>query len=498
MENGLRMFLRRNEFAYETIEITGALPLISNKACRRKPTRLVVYAWSIVRLVCSYIVCSGQQQTMRVRPRGQQSLRPRAKDDSMRAYGKKRRAVRYIRGSSLLKGCVALAGTALFFRLIFASSIGAGIEQMILSLGDNPGFVAYALESELVGTRTLPSFKELLGGESVLLGDMPEVSDDTPMPVVSSPAPYTPATPDGAEVVTPATPDGLLPSPTPYTPYRSDEVSPSPVVSLPPSGSVEEITFAPTNGQGYSAFGGVYIKNQTKQKIDVESLLGKKLKLPFAKNKPQVLIIHTHGSEAYTPDANNSYTPTDTERTEDTRYNIVRVGDEVAKIFEDKGIQVIHDRNIYDSPTYTGSYTRSLASITKIIKENPSIQMVIDVHRDSIQRNDGKTYKTVATVDGQKVAQLMLVIGSNDSGLTHPDWKQNLALAAQLQQKLNKKYPTLMRPIDLRRERFNQHATPGSMLLEVGTSGNSLEEALAAAGLFADTLGDVLGKYIPK
>ena len=152
----------------------------------------------------------------------------------------------------------------------------------------------------------------------------------------------------------------------------------------------------------------------------------------------------------------------------------------------------MHIRDIFDSPAYSGSYDRSLAAIEEALTEYPSIQIVIDVHRDSILTDDGRAYKTSCTIDGEEMAQLMFVVGTDDGGLNHPDWRDNLNYVASLQYKLNRTYPGLMRPVNLRTQRFNQHARPGSMLIEVGSSGNTMPEALAAIRLFGKTLAEDL------
>jgi stage II sporulation protein P len=236
----------------------------------------------------------------------------------------------------------------------------------------------------------------------------------------------------------------------------------------------------------------VWIKNETTLSVDGAALLESPPVIPLADDGPQIFIVHTHGSEAYWPDEEYPYTPTDVERTEDTRFNVVRVGDEMQAVFERMGLRVLHDRNIYDQPSYNGSYGRSLTAIATALKENPGISVVIDLHRDSIQTADGTNYKTAALVDGQKMAQAMIVVGTNDSGLDHPNWKQNLAFAMGLQQRVNTAYPGLMRPINLRRERFNAHATTGSILLEVGSSANTLGEAIETAKRFAIVMGTYL------
>ena len=236
----------------------------------------------------------------------------------------------------------------------------------------------------------------------------------------------------------------------------------------------------------------VTINNETSYPVDVEACLSVNTTIHAQGDGPQVLLFHTHGSESYTPDAAFPYTPTENERTTDTRYNVVRVGDELQKVLEAHGVQAVHIREIFDSPTYSGSYDRSLAAIEQALAQYPSIQVVIDLHRDSILTDDGQAYKTACTIDGTPMAQLMFVVGTDDGGLTHPDWRSNLNYITGLQYRLNRTYPGLMRPVNLRTQRFNQHARPGSMLVEVGSSGNTMTEALAAIRLFGQVLADDL------
>lgn len=238
---------------------------------------------------------------------------------------------------------------------------------------------------------------------------------------------------------------------------------------------------------------GVTINNATNLTYDIPSMLAKPELLRAKNDGPQVMIVHTHSTEAYKPDDQNAYTPSENDRTLDARYNVIRVGDEMCAVLESRGIQTVHCREIFDNPAYNGSYDRSLAAIQKQLAETPSVQIVIDVHRDSIIKEDGTEYKTSCTVDGREMAQLMLVVGSNAGGLKHDSWQRNLNYAVNLQSHITAKYPTLMRSVNLRKQRFNQSArSPGSMLVEVGASGNTLTEAIDAAKLFAECLADDL------
>ena len=208
---------------------------------------------------------------------------------------------------------------------------------------------------------------------------------------------------------------------------------------------------------------------------------------------PQILIIHTHGSEAYTPVDGSDVVWSSEHRTTDSRYNVVGIGDEMAQVFAQAGISVLHDRNMYDYPQYSGAYDRSLAAIQQHLKEYPSIRFVLDIHRDAIEDSAGNEYKVVSVIEEQgTAAQLSLVIGSSAGGLSHPRWMENLKLAVALQEHMLTQYPTLMRPMLLRSSRYNQHTTTGSLLVEVGAAGNSPGEAILAARLFARSMAEVL------
>lgn len=255
---------------------------------------------------------------------------------------------------------------------------------------------------------------------------------------------------------------------------------------------IEDTTISPNSEKGYVHLDNIWVKNDSTKGIDLKWLLSAKLPFSLTGSGPHVLIVHTHGSESYLPQGADTYTLTDVERTSDKRYNVIRVGDELEAALKAEGIAVIHDRNIYDSPSYNGSYTRTLDAIGAALKKNPSIKVVIDVHRDAMTSNDGTKYRTVANVNGQKMAQLMLVMSTGESGLPHPDWAENLKLAVKLQNAMASKYPNIMRPMNLRKERFNMHATTGSMLVEVGTSANSLSEAIASIKLLGKELAAIL------
>ena len=250
-------------------------------------------------------------------------------------------------------------------------------------------------------------------------------------------------------------------------------------------------TLVPTGTAGYIVTGRTYINNYSDNDFDA-SLFDGTFAARLSEAEPQVLIVHTHGSEAYTMPPGEEYEASGESRTTDTAYNVVRVGDEIAGVLGEYGISVVHDRTLHDYPEYNGAYDRSLASIESYLEKYPSISIVLDIHRDAIYDGEGNPYKVVSQVAEGRAAQMTFVIGTDGSGLPNDNWPENLKLAAAVQDTLLTDYPTLMRPITVRNSRYNQHCTTGSLLVEVGAAGNSLDEALLSARLLAAGLAETL------
>ena len=272
-----------------------------------------------------------------------------------------------------------------------------------------------------------------------------------------------------------------------------DDITEAPETTTAP-GDIVERTLVPTTTEGYVTGAGLYLYNRTDLPVDLLGVLKQSLSFTLAPapDGPQILIIHIHATEAYTQDGTDIYTPSDNNtRTLDEAHNMIRVGDEMERVFTEMGLSVLHDRSVYDYPQYNGSYSRSGPAVQNYLAQYPTIRLVLDVHRDALVGSDGTVYKAVTTVDGVKTAQVMLVVGSSAGGGEHPNWMQNLALAARLQKSLDTLYPTLARPMTLRQSVYNQNLSPGSLLVEVGSHGNTLQEALAGARLFARAAGSV-------
>lgn len=203
-----------------------------------------------------------------------------------------------------------------------------------------------------------------------------------------------------------------------------------------------------------------------------------------------MLILHTHATESYTRASDEDYKESAPYRTLDEDYNMVSVGTELARLLEAGGIGVIHDRTLHDYPSYNGSYNHARRSIEDYLAEYPSVRLVLDLHRDASGDNHSQL-RTEAVVDGETSAQIMLVVGTNASGLKHPNWEENLALALKLHVQLERLAPGICRYVNLRAQRFNQDESPGALIVEVGGAGNSHDEALRAARVLASAILDL-------
>ncbi len=240
------------------------------------------------------------------------------------------------------------------------------------------------------------------------------------------------------------------------------------------------------------SYGGVYLKNSSGAKIDIKTELQKGSSIKLKKtDEPQVLIMHTHTTETYIG-GRDYYTSADSSRSTDNAKNMAAIGDIIAAEVKAAGFSVIHDKTQHDYPSYSGSYDRSRVTVKEYLKKYPSIKIVIDVHRDALSSGSDKI-KLVTDIGGKPAAQVMLVMGSQTGSVTsYPNWRQNLRLAMQFHSKMEKMYPSLARPMVVSSKLYNQHLTTGSMLIEVGTDANSLEEARYSAELVGKALAALL------
>jgi stage II sporulation protein P len=255
---------------------------------------------------------------------------------------------------------------------------------------------------------------------------------------------------------------------------------PEPAPTLPEiPAETQPTTPAPPDKLTFSTDELISVQYFCDYRPDLSALLTQELDWSLRTDAPTVLILHSHATEGYAG--------TENYRSLDDRENMIAIGSEIARVLESNGIAVLHDKTYHDHPDYDASYGSARSTIRDYLDKYPSIQMVLDIHRDASDATSGQLI-TSATVGGQKSAQLMMVIGTDAGGNHHPDWQENLALALKLSALLEAENPGISRPISLRSERFNMDLTAGSLLVEVGAAGNTLAEARIAANALAQAI----------
>ncbi len=211
-------------------------------------------------------------------------------------------------------------------------------------------------------------------------------------------------------------------------------------------------------------------------------------------NEPQVLIFHTHTTESFDRFDAEYYDINYPSRSTDSKNNIVKIGETITNVLNSNGINTVHATEYHDYPTFEGAYYRSADTVTKYLELYPSIKVVLDVHRDGLEREDGTRLKPLVTIDGKKIAQIMLVCNADDGTGYHPDFYENFRLAARIQSDMETLFPGITRPILFDYRDYNQFMHPGMLLVEVGSHGNSLEQAVLSAACFGTALSQTLLK----
>lgn len=209
-------------------------------------------------------------------------------------------------------------------------------------------------------------------------------------------------------------------------------------------------------------------------------------------DEPTVLIYHTHTTESFLPQA-DWYDAEYPLRTNDPSRSIVAVGDAVCEALSARGVSVVHDCTVHDNP-YTGAYDRSAETIKRVLSQYPSIRLVIDIHRDGIGNGDGTLPAPTAEINGKSAAQIMIISGCENEFIEMPNYLENFRLACLIQNCAEEAYPTFTRPILFDYRHYNQSLSTGALLIEVGSHGNSLEEAVYAGELLGNALADAVYK----
>lgn len=270
----------------------------------------------------------------------------------------------------------------------------------------------------------------------------------------------------------------------PTAPVRQDETV---------SGKIISKTISPSSAA--LSYDGVYMKNISGAEVNIKNELKKGTSIKISKgDPPQILIVHTHATESYMLEERDYYTKSDASRSTEADKNMIKIGETVAAKAAEAGYAVLHDKTLHDYPSYSGSYNASKKTIKSYLSSYPSIKIVIDIHRDAVADGDDKV-KLVKEIDGKKAAQVMLVQGSQTGNVEgYPDWRQNMRLSMLFHQTIEQMYPGLARPILLTSKLYNQHLTNGSMLIEMGTDANTLDEAIYSAELVGNALSKLLSK----
>lgn len=279
----------------------------------------------------------------------------------------------------------------------------------------------------------------------------------------------------------------------------SEENKAAAPISIPEKyqGLIIEETMSGQAKTGFPSYGAGLIKNSSNlSDEEVGAIAAEEHDLSLSAEGPQVLIYHTHATESYEPYDRAVYDTRNTWRSTDSDENMIAVGNAIAAAIEAHGIEVIHDNTLHDYPSYNGSYERSAVTIADYLEQYPSICVALDIHRDAIQRGD-TLVKPVTTINGKKAAQLMIIAGCDDSGsLGIPTWKDNLRFGVRLQDQIESLYPGLCRPLYFTYRKYNQHLTNASLLFEIGSHGNTLEEAIYCGQMAGDAIGAYLAAQL--
>lgn len=259
------------------------------------------------------------------------------------------------------------------------------------------------------------------------------------------------------------------------------------------SGEVIQTIFNGYSGKQYITLeSGGQVKNVTSisnQELLSESYQKPDFTIDLNSEEPQVLIMHTHTTESFEPFERTYYDNSFNYRTTDNSKNVVMIGDAITEELEKLGIKTIHNTTYHDYPSYTGSYERSAVTVQNILNEYPSVKVVLDIHRDALSR-DGNLLQPIVEIDGKKSAQIMIISGCDDGTMNMPNYMKNFRFASLLQNQIYSDYGDFARPILFDYRKYNQNLTTGSLLIEVGTHGSTLEQVQYA--------GQLLGKSISK
>ncbi len=263
------------------------------------------------------------------------------------------------------------------------------------------------------------------------------------------------------------------------------------------AGKISEYAFAPSKTSSKIIWyeGAAFSNTSGTSNAEILKILKQAPTINLKENEPQVLIFHTHATESYEMQDLGYYEKGSAARTTDERYNMIRVGEEIVKELKSANIGVIHDKGLYDHPSYNGAYNRSAEKVKEYLKKYPSITVVLDIHRDAIEQSGGVRVKPTAEINGKKAAQVMIIAGVDDGTMNFPNWRENMKFASALQTSMENKFPGLTRAAMVCHRRYNMYLTSNSLLIEVGGHANTLSEAIYSGELIGKSLVNVLKEH---
>ena len=394
----------------------------------------------------------------------------------------KRKTKGYYEGKKMIRQLCVIGSAITYFT--FAPQINPYIEKMV-------GHATFFSTAMTMPYGAIQSLQDRFQGMYI---ENPIV--ETPLDSSSSVIPVPPDSSSGTDMTQP-TPSSTAPPPIeePLSPPRDTP----PVIPKDYQGALVAKTI--TGVQGNQAFlenETVWIRNYTNLTLDeIDEVLDTPAAIHVSPNdQPQVLVYHTHTTESYEKYDTTIYDTRNSWRDTDNTNNMTMVGNVLVAELEKNGINVIHDFEQHDFPAYNGAYDRSRMTIEEYLEEYPSIQITIDVHRDGIVGADDSVTKPVVEINGKKAAQLMIIAPCDDGSVGVPEWEENLRFANDIVSTVQMNYPSLCRPVFFAYRHYNLDLTPGSLLFEVGSNGNTLEEAMYTAQLVAKPLAQVINGYI--
>ena len=381
-----------------------------------------------------------------------------------------------------------------YLRMIAAVTAVAVTPFAVTALLNDPPDMSHFMNAAITFTAQNSYITEpidLGGGNLILYKPSPQETEEA----VTEPPPET-----AEETTSPAETTEEQPSITEPSSYIiTQNISPDEedlTVFDSQDGAVEIMTFSQNSGANYLTLSsGAQIRNCTYLDNDFaaeQAELLPDIKLDLSSNEPQVLIMHTHACESYLVDGSGYYDSDYTSRTTDASQSVVAVGQRIAEKLAENGICVIHDGTLHDYPYYNGAYSRAEETVTRILDVYPSIKVVLDIHRDGIEDSDGTRVAAGAEINGREAAQVMIISAAGNDYYDVPDYLENFRFACLLQNGMEAANPGITRPILFQYCQYNQHLTTGSLLIEIGSHGNTLEQALYTGELIGESIAQAL------